>query len=64
MTFDPLKPYNELPLLPPSEEIETKSVLRKCISSHRALAELKGLGETIPKENLFLNVKLHKLFES
>jgi len=55
MAFDPQKPYNELPLLPPVEEIETKSVLRKCISANRALAELKGLGETIPNQSMLIN---------
>lgn len=55
MPFDHLKPYNELPLLPPVEEIETKSVLRKCISAHKALAELKGLGKTIPNQSMLIN---------
>jgi len=27
MSFNPEKPYNELPLLPPKEEIETKEVV-------------------------------------
>jgi len=46
MSFDPEKPYNDLPLLPPKAEIETKATLKKAISAGRALAELKGLGET------------------
>jgi hypothetical protein len=39
MSFDPDKPYNDLPLLPPKAEIETKAVLRKAIAANRALAE-------------------------
>jgi hypothetical protein len=31
MPFDPDKPYNDLPLLPPKVELESKAVLRKAI---------------------------------
>jgi Fic family protein len=55
MKFDPSKPYNDLPLLPPKIEIETKAVLKKAISAGRALAELKGVGETIPNQALLIN---------
>jgi len=40
MSFDPDKPYNDLPLLPPKAELETKAVLRKAIGANKALAEL------------------------
>jgi len=53
MAFDPNKPYNDLPLLPPKAELETKAVLRKAIAANKALAELKGAGERV-----FLNPKL------
>ena len=55
MKFDPLKPYNELPLLPPKEDIETKAVLKKAVSAGRALAELKGLVGTIPNPEMLIN---------
>ncbi len=55
MTFDPSKPYNDLPLLPPKIEIETRTVLKKAISANRALAELKGVGETIPNQAILIN---------
>jgi len=55
MAFDHLKPYNDLPLLPPNQDIETKAILKKVISSGRALAELKGLGETIPNQAILVN---------
>lgn len=38
MPFDRDKPYNDLPLLPPKAELETKSVLRKAIAANKALA--------------------------
>ena len=55
MSFDPQKPYNDLPLLPPKQDIETKNILRKTITAGRALAELKGLGETIPNQSMLVN---------
>ena len=55
MKFDPKKPYNDLPLLPPRGDIETKEVLKKAIKATRALAELKGLGETIPNQSILVN---------
>lgn len=55
MTFDPKKPYNDLPLLPPKANIETRTILRKTITAGRALAELKGLGATIPNQSVLVN---------
>ena len=55
MKFNSKKPYNDLPLLPPKAEIETRTVLRKAISVGRALAELKGLGATIPNQTVLVN---------
>ena len=31
MLFNPNKPYNELPLLPPKADIETIAILKKAI---------------------------------
>jgi hypothetical protein len=42
--FDANKPYNDLPLLPPKAELETKPILRKAIAANKALAELKARG--------------------
>jgi len=43
MKIDPQKPYNELPKLPPIQEIKLTAVLRASISAGKGLAELKGL---------------------
>jgi len=45
----------QLDLLPPSVELDTKPVLRKLASAHRALAELKGVASTIPNEIILIN---------
>lgn len=54
MPFDPRKPYNDLPLLPPPVELETRAVLKKAISANKALAELKGAGELIPNQAILI----------
>jgi len=41
--------------LPLEKDVETKKVLRKLASAHRALAELKGVVTTIPNENILIN---------
>jgi len=55
MSYDPKKPYNDLPLLPPPGDVETKRVLKKCISANKALAELKGAGDLIPNQAMLIN---------
>lgn len=55
MAYDSRKPYNDLPPLPPKVDVESRSVLKKAIASGRALAELKGLGETIPNQSLLVD---------
>jgi len=55
MVYNPREPYNELPPLPPSVDVETKPVLRRCISATRALAELKGAGDLIPNQAILIN---------
>lgn len=44
-----------LELLPPDLEIETKVVLRQSILASRALAELKGVSQTIPNQSILIN---------
>lgn len=53
--FDRKIPYNDLPLLPPKGDIETKNILRKTISAGRALAQLNGTLLNLPNPTLFLD---------
>ena len=48
-------PYNDLPLLPPEAEVETKKVLLKTISASRALAKLNGALINLPNPTLFID---------
>lgn len=55
MRFDRNRPYNQLPLIPPKTDIETPAVLKKTVTASRALAELKGVGKTIPNQAMLIN---------
>lgn len=54
-SFNRLKPYNDLPLLPPEKDLETKEILTKTIKASRALAELNGAIRNLPNPSLFLD---------
>ncbi|MCA1177526.1 MULTISPECIES: protein adenylyltransferase Fic [unclassified Pantoea] len=57
MVWNPEVPYNALPLLPPDlETIETRRVLKACITARAAVAELKTAGELIPDQGLLINI--------
>ncbi len=53
--FLPDRPYNDLPLLPPPGDIETKVVLKVCIEARAAVAELKQCGGLIPNQAMLIN---------
>jgi len=55
LPFDPNTPFDELPLLPPAVDLETKAVLKQCLAATRALAELKGAGGLIPDQAILIN---------
>lgn len=55
MTFNPAKPFNDLPLLPPQADLETPAILKACIPARAALAELKQAGELLPNQGLLIN---------
>jgi len=54
--FNPEVPYNTLPLLPPpTDQIETTDILKRCIKARVALAELKQAAELIPNSAVLVN---------
>ena len=53
--YNPKEPYNNLPLLPPKIELETKKVLKQAIAATRVLAELKGRADEIPNQSMLVN---------
>ncbi|MEM9158620.1 MAG: Fic family protein [Verrucomicrobiota bacterium] len=56
MTYDPARPFNSLPMLPPEVNLETVSILKACIKARAALAELKQAGELLPNQELLINL--------
>ena len=48
-------PFNDLPALPPTAEVETAAVLKKAISASRALAELKGTAARMPNQAILID---------
>jgi Fic family protein len=54
-SWQPDRPYNDLPRLPPAVELETKSTLKQCITARAALAELKQAAELIPNPAMLIN---------
>lgn len=55
MTFRPDRPFNDLPALPPAQDVETKAVLKACIGARAALAELRVSGQIIPNQAVLIN---------
>jgi Fic family protein len=55
MNFDPRKPWDDLPDLPPVADIESKPLLKACIEARAALAELKSAGDLIPNQAVLIN---------
>ena len=55
MHFNPDKPFNDLPDLPPQTELETPAVLKATTRASRAVAELKGRTHNIPNPTILLN---------
>lgn len=57
MSWHPEHPYNQLPYLPPElVHIETRAVLKACITARAALAELKTAGQLLPDQGLLVNI--------
>ena len=45
----------ELKLLPPKHDLESKSILKQCIKAHKALAQLRGISQSIPDQGMLIN---------
>jgi Fic family protein len=54
-SFNKSQPYNDLPLLPPKVDLETREILTKTILASRALAQLNGALRNLPNPRLFLD---------
>lgn len=55
MSYDPLKPFNTLPALPPKTDVETLDILRDCIDARSKLAELNGAAIAVPNPQILID---------
>ncbi|MHC4266642.1 MAG: protein adenylyltransferase Fic [Planctomycetota bacterium] len=55
MAFERTESYNALPLLPPDADLESKTILKSCITARSALAALKQSGALIPNQSVLIN---------
>lgn len=53
--WDSSCPYNQLPSLPTTQDLESRAVLKACIAARTALAELKQAAELIPNQTMLIN---------
>src|SRR5688572_31885944 len=51
----PDRAWNGLPKLPPKVELESKVILKQCVTARAALAELKQAAELIPNQAVLIN---------
>lgn len=54
----PDEPFNELPRLPPQQEVESKAILKQCIPARAALAKLDQARKLIPNQTILINTLL------
>ena len=55
MTWDPNIPYNDLPLLPPVAEFDTKAILKSAIEARAALAALDQAAQRFSNPTVLVN---------
>ncbi len=55
MAFDPSKPYDALPSLPPVADIESKAILKACVDARVELEALRMSGRLIPNPGVLIN---------
>lgn len=53
--MDPRLPYNDLPPLPPTADLETRDLLKACIEAHKALASLRQATGYLPNPVVLIN---------
>jgi len=55
ISFEPNRPFNDLPALPPGTDLETKAVLKACVLARARLAALKEAAALIPNQDVLIN---------
>ena len=50
--WHPHRPHNALPELPPAVDLETKAVLKRCVTARAALADLNRAADLMPNPGM------------
>ena len=50
--WHPHRPHNALPELPPEVDLETKTVLKRCVTARAALADMNRAADLIPNPRI------------
>ena len=53
--FDPNIPWNAIPELPPATDLESRDILKACISAMTELSNANALVKTLPNESVLVN---------
>ena len=53
--FNPNTPWNDIPKLPPATDIESRDILRACISASSELAKVNALVKMLPNEAVLVH---------
>lgn len=53
--WNPDVPFNDLPSLPPAVDIENREILKKCISSRAAVAQVTQASKLLPNPSILIN---------
>ena len=53
--FNPNLPWNDLPELPPAVDLESRAILKACISAMTELSRANALVKTLPNEAVLIN---------
>ncbi len=55
MPYDRTRPFNELPMLPPNSDVEDIEILRKLVTTARALADANSTVKRLPNPYMLIN---------
>ncbi|MDE0087288.1 MAG: Fic family protein, partial [Candidatus Poribacteria bacterium] len=53
--FDPNIPWNDLPELPPAVDLESRDILKACITARAELSRVNALVKMLPNEEVLIN---------
>lgn len=53
--FSKNSPFNDLPFLPPPQDVETKAILKATINARTAITELKNKAVLLPKDDILIH---------